>query len=108
MNQPLNMPTVPSAERERHRADLITSTSRLAFEIEACERRAPHLAAHGIKSPHQLRLRERFHREMAELMALTPAWCPDKAAVIRDNRQGHLDLAGTYQRELDRLEGQGA
>lgn len=108
MNQPLNMPAVPAADRERTRTDLITSTSRLAFEIEAFERRGPHLSAHGINSQDHLRLRERFHREMAELMALTPSWCAEKAGVIRDNRQGHLDLAAAYQRELDRLEGQGA
>ena len=102
MNQPLNMPTtaVPSTERERTRTELITSTSRLAFEIEAAERGTDRLAT--------VRLRIRFHREMAELLLVTPAWCPEKAEVIRDTRRGHLDVLAGYEAELAGLEGQGA
>ncbi len=101
MNQPLNMPTAAaSTERERTRGELITSTSRLAFEIEAAERDGDRLDT--------VRLRVQFHREMAELMLLTPAGCPERAATIRDNRRGHLDLLAGYQAELAQLEGQGA
>ncbi|MDR5867274.1 hypothetical protein [Halomonas koreensis] len=100
MNQPL-LPTTAAdmAERQQTREALITSTSRLAFEVEAAERETDRLA--------QVRLRMQFHREMAELMLLTPAWCPEKAATIRDNRRGHLDVLAGYEAELAQLEGRG-
>ncbi|MFC0324615.1 hypothetical protein ACFFH6_02805 [Halomonas organivorans] len=98
MNDPHTPPGSQTGQASRARADLITSTSRLAFEIEAAERDDDRLT--------ELRLRVRYHTEMAELMRLTPAWAAPVARV-RDNRCGHLELLSTYALELAQLEGQG-
>lgn len=92
-------PTAPDREA------LITETSRLAFEIEAAERNAPALARYGIRGPYQLRLRVAFHTKMAELLALTTAWCPEAHAKVQWARRDHQQLAQGYQRELDALQG---
>lgn len=77
------------------RHDLIVETARLAFEIEAAERRGD--------GPGQARRRIEYHRAMAELLARTAADNRQAQARIEWARRDHLQQADTYQHELEKF-----
>lgn len=89
---------MPTDDTSRH--DLITTSMRAAFQIEAAERRGD--------AREEARQRVTYHTAQAELLARTLAYDPAAQAQIRKNREGHRRKAEAYQREFDRLEGQGA
>ncbi|WFM72931.1 hypothetical protein [Halomonas sp. CKK8] len=89
---------MPTDDTSRH--DLITAASRAAFQIEAAERRGD--------AREEARQRVIYHTTQAELLARTLAYDRDAQAQIAINREDHRRKAEAYQRELDRLEGQGA
>lgn len=98
MNQ--SVTEAPAASREstdQRRGDLITATSRLAFEVEAAEREGARLEI--------VRLRIEYHQAMADLLALTSSWSPDGQRKVSEARDGHLDVLAGYRAEMKRLEG---
>lgn len=90
-----------NTSRKRTRDELIDEIQCLLFEIEARERGASRLTAHGISSPYLARLRARYHQVRAELLALCEPWGPQVSGSIDD----HLKLADQCNGELAQLEG---
>ncbi|QTP60907.1 hypothetical protein HNO53_20635 [Billgrantia antri] len=81
---------------------MIVRTARLAFQIEAAERRE-----YAAKRE-RLRALVEFHYTMADLLARTDSWSPEGQAKVHTERAKHMDAAQRYRAELKQLEGGGA
>jgi hypothetical protein len=79
--------------------DLIARIARMAFEVEAAERREQAAKAD------RLRKTAAYHEAMAELCARTTAYCTDAQVRVHRSRAGHAELAQTARAELAQLEG---
>lgn len=95
MTQLNALPGQSRLAQEQRRTELITRTSRLAFEIEAARSRGDQGDA--------LRLSVDYHQGMADLLEITPSWCEEGAAVNASTRQQHLGKAEADRRELEAL-----